>query len=126
LVANGSDTNTPLATDLSTNTTYTVVTRYNIDTATTTLWLNPASEAASSVTASDAQGALSITSYGFRQDTTFGATVLIDDLKVGLSFAAVTSTNFTPAPIPLTIQRSGNNVILRWTNPVFGLQSAPS
>jgi hypothetical protein len=125
LVANGSDTNAPLATDLATNTTYTLVTRYVIDTATTTLWLNPSSESDPGVTATDAQSAVSISAYDFRQDTGFGATVLIDDLKVGLSFAAVVSNSATNAsPIPLKAQRSGNNLILSWTNSAFILQSA--
>src|SRR5205085_10668310 len=41
-VAYGSSTNTLLPSDLETNTAYNIVTRYNIDTATPTLWLNPA------------------------------------------------------------------------------------
>jgi len=32
----------------------------------------------------------------------------------------------TPPPIPLSIQQSGNNVILTWSDPAFSLQSAPS
>jgi len=125
-VANGSDTNTAIATDLSLNTPYNVVTRYSLDTATTTLWLNPVSESDPGVTASDAQSAVTIASYGFRQDADIGATLLVDDLKVGLSFAAVTGTNsVTVHPIPLNVQRSGNNLVLSWTNSTFALQSAP-
>ena len=30
------------------------------------------------------------------------------------------------APIPLTIQKAGNQLVLSWTNPVFNLQSAPA
>ena len=125
-VANGSDTNTAIATDLSLNTPYNVVTRYSLDTATTTLWLNPVSESDPGVTASDAQSLVTIASYGFRQDADIGATLLVDDLKVGLSFAAVTGTNSVIVrPIPLNVQRSGNNLVLSWTNSTFALQSAP-
>jgi hypothetical protein len=127
LVANGSDTNTTaVAADLSTNTTYTLVTRYNIDSASTTLWLNPAAEGDPGVTASDTQTAVSIASYGFRQDASFGATVLVDDMRVGLSFAAVTGTTATATPIPLKMQRIGNNAVLSWTNSTFALQAAPA
>src|SRR5207245_4329901 len=115
LVANGSDTNTALAADLTTNTIYTVVTRYDVDNATTTLWLNPASESDPGVTASDPQTAATVASYGFRQDTDIGATMLIDDLKVGLSFAAVTGTTAAVNPIALKLQHIGNNAVLSWT-----------
>ena len=50
--------------------------------------------------------------------------MVVDDLKVGLSFAAVTGTNYL-APIPLACQRSGNNLVLSWADPAFALQAAP-
>jgi hypothetical protein len=126
LVANNTNT-TELSTDLTTNSTYTLVTRYNIDTASTTLWLNPTSEGSPGVTATDTPSVTSISSYAFRQDGGVGATILIDDFKVGLSFAAVTGTNFPSVnPIPLKFQRLGNNLILTWTDSAFGLQSAPA
>jgi len=109
--------------DVSTNTTYELVTRYDLDTATTTLWLNPASESDASVTASDVQLGATVVSYAFRQDADLGGTVLVDDLKVGLSFAAVTSPSVTR--IPLSCQRSGGSVILRWSDAAFSLQAAP-
>jgi hypothetical protein len=125
-VANGTDTPTELPTDLSLNSNYTVVTRYVVDTATTTLWLNPAAESDAGVTATNAQSATSISSYGFRQDSSFGADILVDDLRVGLSFAAVLPTASSPSPIPLTIKSAGANVILTWANPAFALQTAPA
>jgi hypothetical protein len=125
LVANNTNT-TELATDLNTNSTYTIVTRYNLDAPQTTLWLNPVSEASPGATATDNPATTAISSYDFRQDSGVGATILIDDFKVGLSFAAVTGTNFpTLNPIPLNALRSGNNLILSWTSTAFGLQSAP-
>jgi len=48
----------------------------------------------------------------------------VDDLKVGLSFAAVTSAAASVNPIPLNARRLGANIILTWTNPSFVLQSA--
>ncbi len=122
-VGNGVSTNDPdmLATDLSLNTSYTIVTRYGIDSATTKLWLNPTAESDPGVTANDAQSAITISSYGFRQSSSVGATLLVDDLRVGLSFASVLAVN----RIPLNIGRFANQIILSWSDPAFGLQSAP-
>ena len=125
-VSNATDTNTVPAGDLNTNTLCTVVLRYNIDAATATLWLNPASESDPGATAADLTNAVSISSFNFRQDSGCGATMLVDDLKVGLSFAAVTGTNAVPDPIPLVVKRIADNLILTWTNSAFGLQAAPA
>jgi hypothetical protein len=122
-VSNGSSTNTVLPANLSTNTTYTVVTRYNVDTAITTLWVNPKAETDPGVTATDNQQAISIGSYGFRQDTDIGATILIDDLRVGLSFTAVGPADSSNAT-PLTLGRTGTNLVLRWSGPSLILQSS--
>jgi hypothetical protein len=112
--------------DLCTNTPCTVVLRYSIDSAASTLWLNPASEADLGATASDLTNVISISSFGFRQDSGCGATLLVDDLKVGLSFAAVTGTNAAPIPIPLAVQHNANKLILTWSAPAFSLQTAPA
>lgn len=126
-LAVGNGTNSAeLPTDLTTNVTYTLVTRYDVDTATTTLWLNPTDETDAGVTATDSQTPASISAYGFRQSSGFDSTILIDDLKVGLSFAAVTNALPTiPNPVSLACQRDGASLILTWSEPSFVLQSAP-
>jgi hypothetical protein len=126
-LAIGNGTNSAeVPTDLTTNVTYTLVTRYDVDTATTTLWLNPTDENDPGVTATDSQTPGSISAYGFRQSSGFDSTILIDDLKVGLSFAAVTNELPTvPNPVSLSCQRDGENLILMWSDPSFVLQSAP-
>jgi hypothetical protein len=110
--------------NLMTNVTYTVVTRYNLDTPASMLWVNPTAETDPGVAATDTQSPQAIASYGFREDSGVEATVLVDDLKVGLSFAAVTGTNYL-APIALACQRSGNSLVLSWANSAFSLQAAP-
>jgi len=126
-VSNDSDTNAVSARDVNTNSPYTLVLRYNIDTATATLWVNPTSESDPGATAVDSQSATTISSFNFRQDSGYGATILVDDFKAGLSFTAVTSTNFPgTASIPLNFQTLGHNLILTWTNPSFSLQFAPT
>ena len=111
--------------DLNVGTPYTVVECYDLDTALTTLWLDPASEFDSSVMAWDTQPPVPILSYGFRQDNELGGTVMIDDLKVGFSFDAVVSAT-TPVAIPLELSFDGSNLVLSWIDPAFILQSAPS
>jgi hypothetical protein len=125
-VANGSDTTEALPMELSTNVTYTVVTRYAVDTASTTLWVNPASESDPNVSAIDPQSSVSISDYAFRQDSSLGATVLIDELKVGLSFAAVTGNGGVIAPVPLGAAMVGGKLVLSWNDPGFSLQTAPT
>src|SRR5206468_1947180 len=106
-VSNGTSTNTlvMIASDLLTNTTYTVVTRYDIDSATTKIWLNPGSESDPAVTADDIQSAETISSWGFRQSSSVGALLIIDDLRVGLSFASVVTSGTSITPISLSAQR---------------------
>jgi hypothetical protein len=102
------------------------VLRYNIDDAASTLWLNPASESDPGATAADLTNAISISSFNFRQDSACGATVLVDDLKVGLSFAAVAGRNGTPIPVTLLAQHNASKLVLTWSDPSFSLQAAPA
>lgn len=78
--------------------TYSVVTRLNVDTGATTLWVNPLTEASPSVTSTDTWGfAGEIEAFALRQGTTqptggvvggFGD-VTVDNLTVGTTFASV-------------------------------------
>jgi hypothetical protein len=121
-VANATDTNSvAFAANLSTNTTYTVVTRYDVDTANTTLWVNPHAETDSAANAVDTATPGTISWFGFRQDSSWGAALSLDDLRVGLTFASVTS----PLPPLLGIRPAGGRVVLSWTQPGCSLQWAP-
>lgn len=109
--------------DLTTNQTYTVVTRYNTATAESVLWVNPANESSLHVTAQDTTTVNSIAAFGLRQSTGEGISYL-DNLKIGTSFGDVATISV--APIPLGIQTSGTNVVLTWSDASFHLQSASS
>ncbi len=83
---------------LSLGVTYNVVTRLNVDTGATTLWVNPITEASPSVTSTDTWGfAGEVESFALRQGTTqpTGGVVgghgdlTFDDLTVGTTFASV-------------------------------------
>ncbi|MFM1770730.1 MAG: hypothetical protein RJA22_3259 [Verrucomicrobiota bacterium] len=80
--------------DLSTNTDYRIVVRYDIDGGlnggflSSRLWVDPADDASTSVDAYDVLSPVPVTHVGLRQTTATGE-ILLDDLKVGLSFADV-------------------------------------
>ena len=95
-------------TDLDTNVTYTVVTRMNVGTGASRLWVSPASEVSASITATDATFPFEVFTYAFRQDSNIGD-MAVDDFKCGTSFSNVSESR--PA---LTITATGNNVTLSW------------
>jgi hypothetical protein len=126
-VANGSDTNLPHSLDLSTNATHRVVLRFDLDSQSSHLWVDPASSADPGVTAVDVVSSITkITAFGFRQDADLGTTMLVDDLRVGLTFAAVAGTNNPGARPFLAITNSAAGPVLTWSDPAYLLQSAPT
>ncbi len=125
-VANGSDASSQSPTDLNTNVTYTVVTRYDIDTASTTLWVNPIAESDPGIAGTDLQTANTISTYGFRQDADIGASILIDELRIGFSFSAVTApiTGQPQAP-RISVATYDRDLVLSWLGANYSLQAAP-
>ena len=90
-VGNGSSANAAsgqLGMNLSLNTPYEVVSRYDTAAGLSTLWVNPASEADTGVTAGDVTTPVDIYSFNFRQDTVMGI-MTVDSLRIGTSFADV-------------------------------------
>lgn len=94
-----------LATDLSLNTDYLVVLRYELATGLSTLWLNPADESDPGVTATDSVGTSlpNISAFSFRQNTGIGI-MLIDNLIIGTSFADVIGGNQPPTVSAIAAQ----------------------
>jgi hypothetical protein len=113
---------------LATNTSYTIVTRYNVGTGAAALWVNPNAETDPSATdpiviplenPPPTNGPLNVCAFDFRQASGEG-TMLINDLRVGTHFADVAGTNTAPlissilnqaipmngttGPIPFTVQ----------------------
>ena len=58
--------------DLQTNTDYTIAARLDVSNVVSTLWLNPTAETNAGVTATDTASAVTITSFGFREDGSSG------------------------------------------------------
>lgn len=123
-VGNGSDAVTEFPGDFETNTFYTVVTRYEIDAASTRLWVGPAAESDASVDAADPQSAARLVSYGFRQDSDIGGTFVIANLKIGLSFPDVLSSEPLSAG-RLRFNRENGVLVLSWDTGAI-LQSGTS
>jgi hypothetical protein len=115
-----------VATDLATNTTYQIVSRYNVGTGESVLWVNPASPASPGVAATDTPSTLPVAQYGLRQATSMGL-LYLDSLKISTSFTEVlTLTSVPPSAITLTNSVVNGELVLSWGNPQFVLQSAPS
>jgi endonuclease/exonuclease/phosphatase family metal-dependent hydrolase len=94
--------NVPAATnptDLNLNTDYRVYVRYVISNATTTLWVDPITEASPAVAAADPAPAQIIAAFALRQDSGLGVLAL-DDLRIGTTFADVYAP---PILVPPTI-----------------------
>lgn len=111
------NTSTPSAVipvDIETNVTYTVVTRLNVGTGQSTLWINPNFESDASVTATDTAFPFEVWTYAFRQSGGIGSLV-VDDLKIGTAFLDV----ITPRP-SLVITHSGSDVQITWPNSFTG------
>ena len=123
-IGNGSESNARTAQfplDLELNTPYTIVTRHDLATGASTLWINPTAESSTSVTAADSITNLVVLSaYAFRQNSGAGKT-FVDDLVIGTSFGAVTGGE---VPVSLTVTRNGENVILTWPDVSYTLQSS--
>lgn len=99
--------------DLSLNTNYLLVLRYNLATATSTLWINPAAETDLSTNGIDVAEPSLIHTFCFRESSNMGRFV-VDDVKVGLTFAAVAGLT-NAGPPRLRIESAGfGTVRLRW------------
>jgi len=94
--------------DLSTNSTYTVVTRYNVGTAQAKLWVDPFGESDAGATGTDAGFPFDVFTYAFRQNSGIGL-LTVDDLKIGTAFSDVV----TPT---LRVTASGDDVQICWSS----------
>lgn len=123
-----------IATDLSLGITYEIVTRYNVDTALSTIWLNPADENSPSVTATDSVSVRTMAGFALRQGTTpatptVGApgSLFLDDLRLGRTFADVTVTrNDGSLALPAITQQPQSQTVQAGTTVVFNVAATGS
>jgi hypothetical protein len=95
--------------DLAFGTTYKIVTSYSFDTGGAKLWINPADESSTSLTATDPGFSNAVFAYALRQDTTGNTGQTIDNLMVGESFTDVA----VPEPTSLAAVGLGAMALLR-------------
>ncbi|MGC3958752.1 MAG: hypothetical protein QM813_12675 [Verrucomicrobiota bacterium] len=99
-IANNSGTvglSVPFPTELTTNVTYTVVTKYVLSTGLSTLWIDPVDESSPSVTATLSPSTANIVYYAFRQGAAAQGAVRVDSLRVGTAFSDVAGANTAPS-----------------------------
>jgi hypothetical protein len=116
--------------DLSLNTTYTVVTRYNSTTGESVLWINPHSESSRCAAATDTvNSTTSIGSVGLRQSSNknYGSLTL-NSLRIATAWEELDlpTPPPLPSPIPLALGTIGDDVQLTWSDMAFVLQYAPT
>lgn len=108
-VAEAGNTPALLETDLSLDTAYTVALRYDVATAATRLWVNPAAESDPGVDATDDGTGLAIVGFALRQSLSSGngmGTLTVDDLRVATSFAELFGAPPDEAPVIQTQPQS--------------------
>ena len=110
--------------DLQTNTDYVVVARLAVSNVVSTLWLNPTAETNAGVTATDVASALTITSFGFREDGSSGTigNFFVDDLRVGTTFPDVV-TNAPPLERPAIVSQPQNQTVTNGANVTFSVNA---
>jgi endonuclease/exonuclease/phosphatase family metal-dependent hydrolase len=111
--------------DLQTNTDYTIVARLAVSNVVSTLWFNPTAETNASVTATDVATALTITSFGFREDGASGTigNLFVDDLRVGTTFPDVV-TNAPPLERPAIVSSSQNQTVTNGASVTFSVSAS--
>jgi hypothetical protein len=108
--------------DLSVGTSYVVVTSLTLSNGYSTLWIDPNSQfspsARDTTTAIQAGGTnLNMKDFMLKESGSDAGSVSLSTLKVGTTFDSVFPT--------LNIQQIGTNVVLTWSDPTLGIQSAP-
>lgn len=103
-----------LAVNLELHTNYTIVARYVVSNAVSTLWVNPISESDGGVSATDAAPAITITSLGFRQAMNMGS-LFVDNLLV---------TNRSPLVRPAIATHPQNQVASEGASAIFSVEGS--
>jgi hypothetical protein len=101
--------------DLLVGNNYTVVTALVLTNGHPTLWINPSSQSSPSVTVTNNASVNGISTYAFRTTGGSAGVVSLSYLKIGTTFDSVFPS--------LSVQPSGTNVIVNWSDPTLGIQS---
>ena len=106
--------------DLSPNSNYVVVTSLVLSNGFSTVWVNPSSQSSPSVTdttlAPATTNIYNIADFEIRESGGNGGSLSVSQLKVGTTFDSVFPS--------LHVQPAGTKVIVNWSDPTLGIQSA--
>lgn len=116
-IANFEDIPVDFPMDLSLNSTHQIVIAYNTGLDVSALWVDPLNEQGTQVVAEDLPNPAPISRFVLREAKGIGIPE-VQNLKFGTSFQDVFTT---PPPPTIYIQHAGSNVILSWSNSLFGL-----
>ena len=113
-VANRSDAATAIVpVNLALKSNYTIVVRYVVSNATSTVWVNPTNASIGGLTATDAAPAITIASFGFRQASDMGV-LFADNLLV---------TNMLPPAPPAILARPQSQFVGEGATVTFSVQA---
>ncbi len=129
-IAEAGNTPTLLERDLALDTPYTVIIRYDVATAASTLWVDASAETDPAVSATDDGAPLSVVAFALRQSLSSGngmGTLVLDDLRVATSFAELFESapdeppQILTQPQPQTVAEGGRatfNVVAAGSPPL--------
>jgi len=89
--------------DLSFDTTYHVVISYDYDTGDVELWLDPINQASQSILDTSGTASTTVVAFAFRQSDDYNGSIVIDNLRVGPTFATPTTVSIAD------LSSEGNN-----------------
>ncbi len=105
--------------DLRLDTDYTIVTCLVNSNSIATLWINPAAETDAAVSTSEGFSTFTVAGYAFRDNTGEGA-LSVDNLKIGTTFAEMTTGGPTGQP-PAIVSEPQHQTILNGADVVFSV-----
>ncbi len=122
-ISEGGNTPALLERDLNLDTPYTVIVRYDVATAASTLWVDALAESDPGVDATDDATAISIAALAFRQSLSGGngmGTLRVDNLRVATSFNELFES---PSDAPVITQQPQSQTVADGASATFTVQA---
>lgn len=123
-IANAANIPTDFPRDLCLHDTYLVVTRYNVRTGETVLWVDPVSETSPFVAAGDTPAPETVSHVALRQNSGMGALAL-GGLRIGAAFRDVLP-DAPASPDRITVRPTPEGWVLEWSDSTLCLAEAES
>lgn len=124
-IAEAGSTPTLFERDLSLDTDYAVIVRYDVATAASALWVDAAAESDPSVSATDDGAPITVVAFALRQSLSSGngmGTLVLDDLRVATSFAELFGS--TPEEPPQILTQPQSQTVAEGSSVTFSVVAA--